>query len=57
MEHERKPVARLVPLVEAARPHLADVAGWLDDDDPFLSNVEKIVRTRARHLPRDLETD
>jgi prevent-host-death family protein len=43
-----KPVARLVPLVEVARPHLADVVGWLDDDDPFFSSIEGIVRARAR---------
>jgi prevent-host-death family protein len=47
-----KPVARLVPLRESERPHLADVAGWLDDDDPFFEAVASIVKARERHGPR-----
>lgn len=48
----RKPVARLVPLHEGERPHLPDVDGWLDDDDPFFEAVDAIVKARERHVPR-----
>jgi len=48
-----RPMARLAPVGEATpAPHLADVRGWLDDDDPFLAEVEEIVAGRAGHRPR-----
>ena len=34
--------------------HLANVQGWLEDDDPFFSTIEEIVEARHKHLPRVL---
>ncbi len=48
-----KPMARLVPPDAVAEPkHLANVSGWLDDDDPFFSEIDAIVEARASHRPR-----
>lgn len=48
-----RPMARLVPIDEQARGNeLADVQGWLADDDPFFEIVDRIVAKRQRHLPR-----
>jgi hypothetical protein len=33
---------------------LADVKGWLDDDDPFFAAVEEIERDRVKSTPRVL---
>jgi prevent-host-death family protein len=50
-----KPMAKLVPYgAPAATPHLANVAGWLDDEHPFLAAVSDIVASRRRHRPRVL---
>jgi len=46
-----KPMARLVPLTSASQT-LADLCGWLADDDPFFAAVEAIVERRQQHLPR-----
>ena len=48
-----KPMARLVP-VEEPQQNLADVAGWLENDDPFFSTMEDIVQSREKHRPRIL---
>jgi len=45
-----KPMARLVPVAKQPVGHLADVKGWLADDDPFFTYIEEIVRNR--HTPR-----
>ena len=43
---------RLVPAVAPGRPrHLADVAGWLDERDPFFARIEEIVAARSTHRP------
>lgn len=48
-----RPMARLVPHdVPDEGQGLAGVQGWLDDEDPFFDEVEKIVAQRARHRPR-----
>ena len=53
-----KPMAKLVPISsEDQQPHLADVQGWLDEDDPFFSRIDTIVSERAQHVPRALERD
>lgn len=49
-----RPLAQLGPLREVEARHLADVQGWLDDDDPFLSEVNRIVAARTTHVPRVL---
>ena len=50
-----KPMARLVPVdVEATVPHVADVQGWLEDDDTFFATMDAIVADREAHLPRTL---
>ena len=46
-----RPMARLVP-VEIPKPHLADVKGWLDDEDPFFRMMDEIVAARHTHKPR-----
>ena len=48
-----RPVAKLAPL-SAAEPHLAEVRGWLEDDDPFFAEVDQIVAARSRHVARVL---
>lgn len=50
-----RPVARLIP-VEPGPIHLADVAGWLDDDDPFFQFVEEAIAGRRAHTPRSWDT-
>jgi prevent-host-death family protein len=48
-----RPMARLVPARgEDAPPHLADAKGWLEDDDPFFDEIDRIVEARRRHRPR-----
>ena len=49
-----KPMAKLVPPHTEARKHLAEVEGWLDDDDPFFDTMEAVVEERLRHPPRVL---
>jgi prevent-host-death family protein len=48
-----KPMARLVP-AEGNDRHLADVSGWLDEDDPFFETIDQIVKERSVYLPRNL---
>ena len=48
-----KPMARLVPVEEPQR-NLADVVGWLENDDPFFSTIQDIVQSREKHVPRIL---
>lgn len=47
------PMAELVPVAgpEAGR-HLADVRGWLADDDPLFASLDAVVAARAAHRPR-----
>ena len=53
-----KPMARLVPPDASTEPkHLANVRGWLDDDDPFLAEIDSIVEARSNHRPRVLRGD
>src|SRR6266487_903204 len=50
-----KPMARLVPIdMEATAPHVADIQGWLEDDDAFFATMDAIVADRETHLPRTL---
>ncbi|HEY5866537.1 MAG TPA: type II toxin-antitoxin system prevent-host-death family antitoxin [Candidatus Tectomicrobia bacterium] len=50
-----KPMARLVPLeAETVAPHVADVQGWLEDDDPFFITIDTILADRESHHPRAL---
>ena len=53
-----KPVARIVP-VDAVSPdrHLADARGWLEEDDPFLADLESIERARHRQRPRPVRLE
>lgn len=51
-----KPMAKLVPTIDQPGKHLADVKGWLDDDDPFFKIMEEITSRRsaprsAREIP------
>ncbi len=44
-----RPVAKLVPAAKEDEPeHLANVQGWLEDDDPFFTSIEKIIEVRLR---------
>jgi prevent-host-death family protein len=48
-----RPMARLVPVDEPGPGSgLADVRGWLEDDDPFLQELDRIVAGRATDRPR-----
>ncbi len=53
-----KPMARLVPRDAASEPnHLANVKGWLDDNDPFFAEIDAIGEARSRHRPRVFDDD
>lgn len=41
-----RPMAKLVPVEERERRSLADVRGWLPDDDPFFAIMEEIIASR-----------
>jgi hypothetical protein len=46
-------MAKLVPAgAELDAEHLANVRGWLPDDDPYFDILDEIVRARSGHLPR-----
>jgi prevent-host-death family protein len=50
-----RPMAKLVPADAAdGIAHLADVTGWLDDDDPFFAELADIEKARAARPPRVL---
>ena len=52
-----KPMAVLVPPTEAsAESHLSTLEGWLEPDDPFFEIIDQIVRDRAAHTPRALNS-
>jgi hypothetical protein len=34
--------------------HLANVKGWLDEDDPFFAAVDEIIESRFQHRPRSI---
>jgi prevent-host-death family protein len=51
-----RPMAKLVPAGREEAGHLAEVRGWLDDDDSFFAEIEAIVAGRRKHLPRVLDT-
>ena len=51
-----KAMAKLVPPRAEPRKHLADVQGWLEDDDPFFDTLEEVIGERPRHTPRVLES-
>lgn len=47
-----KPVARLVPVTSSSYRSLADVRGWLGDDDPFFTAMDEISTARHGRRPR-----
>ncbi len=47
-----RPMARLVPVGEPGATRLAEVRGWLEEGDPYLQAVDRIVAGRAGHRPR-----
>lgn len=48
-----RPIAKLIPAGQGEQVgHLANVQGWLEDDDPFFSTIDEIVEARHKHLPR-----
>jgi prevent-host-death family protein len=50
-----RPVAKLVPASMEDEPdHLANVQGWLDDDDPFFAALDEIVDARFQQKPRSI---
>ncbi len=48
-----KPMARLVP-ADAIDMHLSNAKGWLDNNDPFFEEIDRIVQERSMHPPRTL---
>jgi prevent-host-death family protein len=52
-----KPLAVLLPPQEASKEsHLSKVQGWLDEDDPFFTIMDRIVWDRKKHVPRILKS-
>jgi prevent-host-death family protein len=50
-----RPMARLVPVQDdKVSTSLADVKGWLADDDPFFEIIDDITSQREAHVPRVL---
>jgi prevent-host-death family protein len=49
-----KPMARLVPADEI-NLHLCNAKGWLEDDDPFFADLDRIIQDRSKHVPRILK--
>jgi prevent-host-death family protein len=50
-----RPMARLVPVTgPEGASRLSDVAGWLENDDPFFAALDAITDERERHVPRGL---
>ena len=50
-----RPMAKLVPVEADERPHLANVRGWLNEDDPFFTVIDEIVAERVQHKPRSVD--
>ncbi len=50
-----RPMARLVPVAGPSSRSLADVRGWLEDEDPFFRHMDQIVRDRHRRRPRVIQ--
>ena len=44
-------MARLIPADHSDRS-LGDVKGWLDENDPFFDDINRIVQDRKHHIPR-----
>jgi prevent-host-death family protein len=52
-----KPLAVLLPPQEASKEdHLSKVQGWLEEDDPFFTIMDRIVSDRKKHVPRILKS-
>jgi prevent-host-death family protein len=49
-----KPMARLIPADET-NLHLSKAKGWLENDDPFFDEIDRIIQNRTKHVPRVLE--
>jgi len=48
-----KPVARLMPVdMVSTSAQLADARGWLDHDDEFFHEIDRVVADRVKHKPR-----
>ena len=54
-----RPMAKLVPIPEQPERanELADLEGWLADDDPFFAIMEGIVADRPHHPPRVVDKE
>lgn len=44
-----RPMARLVPVGTVHPASLAEVWGWLENDDPFFEAVDEVVGSRGEH--------
>ena len=52
-----RPMARLAPPDEQqAHPHPADMEGWLEENDPFFEEIDRILTQRLAHRPRILSS-
>jgi prevent-host-death family protein len=49
-----KPMARLVP-ADDINMHLSQARGWLENDDPFFDEIDRIIQDRTKHVPRVLK--
>ena len=50
-------MARLAPPEEhQTHPHPADIEGWLEENDPFFEEIDRILTQRLAHRPRILSS-
>lgn len=49
-----KPMARLIP-ADDINLHLSKAKGWLENDDPFFDEIDRIIQDRTKHVPRVLK--
>ncbi len=49
-----KPMARLVP-ADDINMNLSQARGWLENDDPFFDEIDRIIQDRTKHVPRVLK--
>lgn len=47
-------MVRLIPADEINK-ELRNAKGWLDNDDPFFDEIDRIAQDRTKHVPRVLK--
>jgi len=52
-----KPMARLVPVSSGPPARLGDSPGWLDDDNPFFADLDRLIAERDDETDRRSEIE